>query len=160
MTTLVQARRTLRTKAIAKVHEASVCSTVEGQEPKQAPKRSGIHGAVVLGAGQTSPENSGSASTAWRQVVLIRLQIALPLRDTTASARIEDQMADASATIVDAFHDDIDLAGDGTIEFDPLGSAGLLATTEAGYVDQDGTKFRIEDISLPFILWDIWDQTR
>lgn len=161
---LNQGARQLRAAVVKYVSATGVCATVNGAEVGRARGRSRgdnkPHAMVVLGPGQAAPEHSTLDSTAWRQAVLIRLEAPLPLGDHRAEARLEDTFADAVTTIIDRFHTEIDVLDDDTIEFDPEGAAGLLLGVNPGYVDNDGTKMRVADLSLPFVMWDLWNQAR
>lgn len=159
MTTLNQERRTLRAKAIGLVNQSRVAATVNGHEAKTKPRHNNLHASVTLGRGRVAPDHSGLDATSWRQVVIVRLQHRLALAGgERAENLVEDRVADGTATLVQAFHDDIGLSD--TIEFDPLGDAGLILETIPGYFTHEETPFRKEDIYLPFVIYDIWSQQR
>lgn len=158
-------QRQLRAACVRVTKTAGVCATVNGSEVGRAGRRDRAqrpHAMVVLGPGQGAPDASTLNMTAWRQLVRIRLETPLPLTgDYVEESRLEDTFADAVATLVDAFHAEIDLIDNDLIEFDPLGgTGGVVAQMTTGYVDRDQTKMRVAELSLPFVLYDLHTQER
>ena len=45
-------------------------------------------------------------------------------------------------------------------QFDPLGAAGVFLGVRHAYVDRDGMLMRVAEIALPYILHDVWSQSR
>lgn len=99
---------------------------------------------------------SGLASTSARLVFNLRLYS----RAATKPADIIDpKLMRAASAIMRAYHDDFDFdLPDIVRNIDLLGAYGIALSLITGYLEQDGTFFRIADITVPIICNDVWPQ--
>jgi hypothetical protein len=135
--------------------ESGYFDRVNRHEPKNAPGR-GISAAVWVDRVGPLPRGSGLASTA--ALVLLNVRIFTNMLSDPPDD-IDPNLVAAADALIGAYSGDFDLGG--TIRcVDLLGaySGGLGA--QAGYLDQDGRKFRVLTISLPLVIDDAWAQSR
>lgn len=131
-----------------------VFERVNRHEPKNAPG-SGLTAAIWVDAVDPYSGGSGLAATSGRITLKIRIyqnfksepQDAI---DPTVTAAVDLLLANYSG--------DFELGGN-VRNVDLLGAGGTPLSARAGYLNQDGTLFRIMDITLPLIINDIWGQS-
>lgn len=70
---------------------------------------------------------------------------------------IDLNLTKAISNLMRRYHDDFDFAG-AIRNVDLFGTFGVPLEAQAGYLDQDGTMFRIMDLQIPCIVNDIWPQ--
>ena len=124
--------------------------SVNGFEPKSAP-RNGLTAAVWLERVRPVQSRSGLASVGLAADFSVRLYT--PMLSTPPDA-IDPRLMVACCALMTAYAGDFDLAGAITA-IDLLGAwgdAGLSA--EAGYLQQDGSLFRVLTITIPCIIDD------
>lgn len=75
---------------------------------------------------------------------------------------IEPTVMEAADWIMNAFTGDFSLDGisDDRVELDLLGSDGIPLSAEAGYISVGGAMQRIYDITVPLVIYDVWEQIR
>lgn len=76
--------------------------------------------------------------------------------------RIEPDVMNAADWIMNEFTGDFTLDGlsDDTVELDLLGSDGIPMGAQAGYLSIGGSLQRIYDLTIPLIIFDVWEQIR
>ena len=132
--------------------------TVNTHEPKSAPGNT-ITAAIWLQSIGPATEGSGLASTTARIEFQVRLYtgfIAEP------ADMIDPNLLDASLVLMNSYSGDfalsiVTVADVRTIDL--LGIYGNPLEATAGYLNQDGSIFRVMDITLPLIVNDLWTQT-
>lgn len=127
---------------------------VNTHEPKAAP-RTGMHAALWLSAINPIGLASGLAATTAQVVFTLRMykQMLAEPQDM-----IDPLMARACASIMRRYHDDFDF--EGLIRnVDLLGTFGVSLSAISGYLNVDGTMYRIIDITIPCIVNDVWVQS-
>lgn len=123
-------------------------------EPKRAPDGD-MTAATWFQTILTAPEHSGLAKSSVVVVYNIRLYTNMLQEPPDA---IDPSLVTATDTILTNLHSDFDL-GSSVGFVDLLGQTGVSLRAEAGYLDIDGTMFRIVDITVPCVLFDAWTQT-
>lgn len=126
--------------------------TVNGHEPVNAPGN-GLTAAVW--AGRIDPiRASGLDSTSLRVTFSVRVYSSANAEDLDA---IDPNVLAAVCALMAAYSGDFTLAG-GARNIDLLGANGVAMSAQAGYLDQDGAKFRVMTISVPIIYNDVFEQ--
>lgn len=131
-----------------------VFSRVNGHEPKSAPTN-GVTASVWVRSLQPYRERSGLAATSGLLVFEIRVQKGFLSEPQDG---IDPDVLSAVDKLFAAYSGDIDLGGT-VANIDLLGEAGTPMQVVAGYIDQDGKKFRVMTVALPLIINDIWGQS-
>lgn len=122
-------------------------------EPRKKPGR-GITAAVWPQSITPLPQASGLDSTTGLLVFMGRSYInAL----TEPPDMIDVWMMRANANLMRTMHRDFTFGG-AIRNVDLLGSFGTPLSLVSGYLDQDSTKFRIMDLTIPCVVNDIWPQ--
>ncbi|MGW5616277.1 hypothetical protein [Streptomyces sp. NPDC003877] len=125
---------------------------VNQHEPENAPG----HGLTCsVWANQITPlRSSGLSSVTTRVSFTVRLQSLMfdppDAIDPTMIAAVDD--------LCGAYVGDFTLGGL-LREIDILGAHGQPLDVRAGYLQQDGTKYRVMDIAVPCIVNDLWEET-
>lgn len=126
---------------------------VANHEPISAPGKR-LTGAVWPQGMQTMPGRSGLASTTLRLEFFVRLY--LPA-GTQPYEGIDPEMLAATNELWNIYSGGFTL--DGLTNFvDLLGAYGTGLQAAAGYLEQDGNKYRVMTIVLPLILDDAYEQ--
>ncbi|HEX3781742.1 MAG TPA: hypothetical protein VHX38_18925 [Pseudonocardiaceae bacterium] len=126
---------------------------VNGHEPASIPA-SGVTAGVWLQSIGPSKKVSGLASTAARVEYLMRLYTP---GITGNLDWIEPNMTNAAAVMIGALSAEFTLGGE-VFATDLLGAWGNPLAGKAGWVDQAGQKMRIIDITVPFLVDNVWEQ--
>lgn len=124
---------------------------VLGHEPKSAP-RGGLAAGVWVD--RIEPTNSGLDATSGRLTVKVRVyrnMLADPQDD------IDVRLLDAVDVLMGAYSGDFTLGGL-VKSVDLLGLDGDPLSADAGYLEQDGTLYRVMVITLPMHVNDLWTQ--
>lgn len=130
---------------------------VIGHEPKNAPGNR-LSYSIRLGPIAPVPGASGLAATAGRVVIEGRIQVPQSFGDSAAEDKIETAMTHAIVGIIGQYSKSITVGGT-VMEIDLLGMYGVpLAASNVGYVEQDGTHYRVADITIPVIIDALWTQ--
>lgn len=160
MSALIQHQRMCRRVLTARVSATGVCDTVEGYEPKKAPKRGDMHCAIVNGATRVVPNASTLANVAQWFPFTLHFYFALPIHDTPSEDRVDPAMTDARDTVMQALLTQVDAYGNAGVELDPLGAYGDPMRSEPGYLPQDDTHFRTESLVVGFIAFNAYETSR
>lgn len=124
---------------------------VTRHEPKKAPGH-GVTAAIWFMSAK--PWKSGLTSTTARVELRVRLYLPM-LREPMDE--IDPDMMRVLDTLMAAYSGDFTL--NGTVRnVDLLGEAGEPLQAQSGYLRQDGTMYRVVDITLPLLVNDLWDQ--
>ena len=127
---------------------------VTSHEPKSAPGN-GLTCAIWLRGITPVPEGSGLTQTSARVEFSIRIYqnfLAQP------EDGIDKKLLDAASILMNEYSGDFELGGN--VWFvDLLGTYGAPLAAEAGYLDQDGKKYRVLVITLPVIVDNVWTRT-
>lgn len=121
---------------------------VVGHEPKAAPSRTGLTGAVFQRS--LTPASSGLASVSMRYLLNLRVFI-------SAQGEAQDDMEMQLTAGVDAMLSYFigHFAGlTGSRYVDVFGADGDEMTAQYGWIEQDSKKYRIADITIPLVLND------
>ena len=152
--------RVTRRKLIDRLTQVGDWS-VEGHEPYEVPNTSTperIHVAVVTGPNRiVAPTSTLAYSAQWFSFVCHFFK-RLPLSEPQMQERIDPELSDARDTCIAKLHDGISY-GSG-VELDPTGKFGDPLRGEPGYLDQEGTKFRTETMTVGFIAFNAFEQIR
>lgn len=124
-------------------------------EPKRKPHTK-MEAGVWLQHIQPIDRASGMAATSARLLFIVRMYKAML---SHPQSTIDPIMMKAASNIMRRYHDDFDFGG--TIRnVDLLGQFGVGLDAQAGYLEIDGTNFRIMDIQVPCIVNDVWPQVQ
>ena len=123
-------------------------------EPKRKPG-TGLTAAVWVQAMDPLQGASSLVNTSARVLFLLRIYSNM-LQEP--QDMIDPNMMRAASNLIRRYHDDFDFAG-AIRNVDCLGEFGVALSANAGYLDIDGTMFRVMDISIPCIVNDVWPQT-
>ena len=127
---------------------------VNGHEPKRAPDAD-LTAAVWAQTVGPVPDKSGLAATSALVTFTIRLYTNMLQEPQDA---IDPAIVVATDTLLGDLHGDFTL-GTAVGFVDLLGQTGATLEATAGYLDIDGTLYRVMDINVPVILFDAWSQT-
>jgi hypothetical protein len=132
---------------------------VNTAEPKSAPG-TGLSCAIWVQSIRPAEGASGLAATTARMELAVRLYTNML---TSPEDMIDPNLVAASITLMESYSGDFALSVITTAptvrNVDLLGQFGTALAAEAGYLNQDGTMFRVITISLPIIVNDLWTQT-
>lgn len=135
-------------------HATGLFAAVNGHEPKRAPDGN-LTAAVWAQSVEPVPQSSGLQKTSAAVTFTIRMYTNMLQEPADA---IDPLMVTATDTILTDLHGDFTLGAD--VGFvDLLGQTGTAAAAQAGYLDLDGTLYRVMDITVPCIIFDAWSQT-
>lgn len=126
---------------------------VAGHEPKAKPGNGLSYAAWMQFLGPV-PEGSGLASTAGLLVMQGRLYSPFIAEPPDA---IDPNLTVACSALLGAYSGDFTLGGQ-VRNIDLLGAHSEGLSASAGYLNQDGTLYRVYDITLPMVINDVWDQ--
>lgn len=127
---------------------------VNTHEPKSKPG-SGLTAAVWCQSIGPLPKASGLASTTTR--VEFTLRVYAPMLSEPQDA-IDPAVLAAVDVLLSMYTGDFTLGGL-VRDVDVLGEFGTPLSAKAGYLHQDGTLFRVMDITVPCVVNDLWSQS-
>jgi hypothetical protein len=134
------------------LRSSGVFQTVNRHEPKATPGPA--HAACWVQTVVPLPEASGLDATTGRVEVRIRVYSSML---TEPQDEIDPEITYKTDLVMELFTRDFTL--NGTIRnVDLLGAHGVPLSAQAGYLDIQGRLFRIMDITVPYIINDIWTQ--
>jgi hypothetical protein len=126
---------------------------VATHEPKNAPGK-GLTAAII--AGPFGPARGASGLSLTTCLFVTKLRIFIHLNRQPADS-IDADLMTAAAGLMAAYSNDFEL--DGLIrDVDLLAAFGTPLSAIPGYLEQDGTKFRIADITIPLVINDVFVQ--
>lgn len=131
------------------LHSLGTFTRTATHEPKSAPGK-GLFAAVILDSIAADPESSGLNVTSSRITFIIRIMSNMIVEPQD---NIDPDLLDAIDLVYTELNGDFDLSVAGVKNVDVMGMR-----TRTGYVDQDGKKYRVADISVPILVSDVWDQ--
>ena len=126
---------------------------VNRHEPKNAPGNKLTAAVWAQSIGSAGPE-SGLASTTARVEFQIRIYNNMIQEPQDA---IDPTILSAADVLLNAYQGDFTLGGS-VMAVDLLGMAGEPLNAQAGYINQDGTLYRVMTITLPLLIADAWTQ--
>jgi len=127
---------------------------VLGHEPRSAPT-GGFTYALWLGPITPVPAVSGLNASAGRVTVQARIYTPFLAK---SEDEIETDMMRAVLQMVGFYSGEITVAGT-VMEIDLLGAYGVpLEVTQVGYLDMDGSYYRVADLTIPVIIDNLWTQ--
>lgn len=133
-----------------------VFDRVNDHEAQQPPGR-GLSCSILLGP-LTPIRASGMASTSGRLEMTARVYTPRP---SNAPGDIDRQVLGAACQLLAAYSSDFELDGvpDSLVRaVDLLGAYGTGLSMEPGWLTQDGTPYRVAEITLPILINDMWGQ--
>ncbi len=128
-------------------------NTVNGHEPKSSPGQ-GLVAAVWAQEIGPQPGESSLNNTTGRLVFTVRIynnMLAEPQDD------IDPTVLGAVDVLFTAYSGDFTLGGL-IKDIDVLGRGGEPLSARAGYLNQNGTLYRVMDITVPVVINDLWEQ--
>ena len=126
---------------------------VNGHEPKRAPTGT-LTAAVWSQSINPVPEMSGLASSTAVTTFTIRIYTNMLSEPQDA---IDPAIVVATDTLMTSIHGDFTLGTD-VAAVDLLGQTEQAVAATAGYLDIDGSLYRVMDITVPCIIVDAWSQ--
>jgi hypothetical protein len=130
---------------------------VDDHEPANPPGK-GLTAAVMMGDLGPAPRGSGLASTSARQEFAIRIYGS---RLKTPRSNVDRDILAATVALIGQYSADFELVNvpDGLVRcIDLLGAWGEPLNAKPGWLTQDGSPYRIQEITVPLILNDVWPQ--
>lgn len=138
---------------VSDVQRSGYFDKVNLHEPKRKPPN-GLTAAIWVASLDPIPLASGLASTSARIVFTLRIFQGMLMEPQDM---IDPNMTKAMSNLMRRYHDDFDFGG--TIRnIDLLGQFGVALAAASGYLDIDGTVFRIMDLTIPCLVNDVWPQ--
>ncbi len=125
--------------------------TVNGHEPKNAPGN-GLSAAVWLQSVEPFPGGSGLQAVTIVLTYTIRIYLNFQSQPYDS---IDPALLQAADALFSAYAGDFTLGGK-VRDVDLFGESGSKLKGEAGYLDQDGKKYRAFVINLPLVINDVW----
>lgn len=126
---------------------------VNGHEPASAPGH-GLTAAAWADSIAPVPAASGLAATSARVVFNVRIYTSMLAEPADA---IDPNMLAAVDQLMTAYSGDFELGG-AVRNVDLLGQTGTPLSAQAGYLQQDGTLYRVMTLVLPVLVNDVWEQ--
>jgi hypothetical protein len=126
---------------------------VNTHEPKSAPGN-GMTAALWLDSFEPARGQSALDSTTLRVVFVLRPYLSML---TEPQDGIDARIVAAINALVNSISGDFDLGGNVRC-VDLLGLAGIPLSAQAGYLDQDGKKYRTLELTIPLLVNDVWTQ--
>ncbi len=128
--------------------------SVNAYEPKRKPGR-GVRAAVWFQSMRGVGAISGLSATTALLVFVGRLYVNM-LQD---SDEVDPNLMRAASNVMRELHGNYDFDLHPLVRnVDLLGETGTQLQADAGYLEQDRTKYRVIDILIPVIVNDVWDQ--
>jgi len=130
-----------------------VFDKVNLHEPKSRPP-AGLTAAVWFDRLQPHLGDSGLASTSVVSIFMLRI-----MHSAFAEPQdmIDPRMIDAVDVLFASYHSEFELDG-AARNIDLLGEAGTPLSAQAGFLNIDGTIYRVMDVFIPVIISDVWSQ--
>jgi hypothetical protein len=127
---------------------------VNQYEPKRKPGR-GLRAAVWFQSMRGVGAISGLAATSALVIFIGRIYINM----LTESDEVDPNLMRAASNVMRELHGNYDFGLDPPVRnVDLLGETGTQLQADAGYLEQDRTKYRVIDITIPVIVNDVWAQ--
>lgn len=140
---------------VSDVQATGYFKRVNQHEPKRKPDID-LTAAVWVQSIDPLQIASGLAVTSARVVFMLRLYSNMIKEPQDM---IDPNLLKAASSIMRRYHDDFDFGLTESVRnVDLLGQYGIALALVTGYVEQDGTMFRIADITVPVIVNDVWPQ--
>lgn len=130
-----------------------IFNQVLSHEPKSGPAQ-GITCCLWATSYRSLGEVSGLASTSMRLQLNGRIYINFKAQPED---EIDKRLLDATSKFIESFNGDIQLGGE-AMEVDLFGSYGDPLSARWGYVEIDRINYRIADLTIPFVIADIYTQ--
>lgn len=134
-----------------------VFDSVDDHEPANPPG-SGVTAAVLLGP--ISPARAGSGLTSTSARLEFSIRIYLP-RQATPRSNNDRTLLAATAAVIAGLSEDFELTNvpdDLVRQTDLLGAYGDPCAAEPGWITEGGSPYRIQEITVPLILNDVFPQ--
>ena len=141
-------------QVVSHAKRLGVFNQVLTHEPKAAPGQ-GLTCSIWLSSLEPVAEVSGLAVTSLRLELSVRIYENFKSQPEDA---IDPRLLDAVAKLMETYTGDFQL-GDTVMDVDLLGAHGTALRAEGGYLNQDGTLYRIVVMTLPIIVSDVFTQT-
>lgn len=138
---------------VSKAMQLGVFEKVNTHEPKSRPA-TGMTAAVWVDHIQPFTQGSGLNTTS--VIVGFTFRIYQSAFSEPQDA-IDPRVMQATDTLLERYSGNFTLGGV-VREVDLLGEAGTPLSAQAGWLNLDGTIFRIMDVNLPVIISDVWSQ--
>lgn len=139
---------------VSHAKQRGTLDSVNTEEPKVKPGN-GVECAIwVDGLG---PARSGSGLSSTTVRIDYRVRLYAPLLQFP-SQRVDVNLLRAAADLMLAYSGDFSLGGVARA-IDLLGAFGDPLSMRAGYIEQDGAKYRVMTITVPVVVNDVWDQS-
>lgn len=122
-------------------------------EPKAAPQSLPLL-ALWLGPLTPLPLVSGLGVTSARVALRGRIYVSDLVKPED---KIDGRLLNLTSQLVGAFSAGFTLGGQ-VMEVDLLGAYGEALSSQPGYIEHDGKFFRAQELDLPLIVTDIWEQ--
>ncbi len=143
----------IRDALVSAAQLAGVFDAVEGHEPKNAPGR-GLT-CFVFYAGKRTVQRGGLKSTTVRLNWTVQARCSMTREPQDA---IDIDLLGAVDAVYRELHTNFTLDISGVRAVDLLGAEGDPLLDVAGYIDQDGHKFRVIEIFVGIVVNDAWEQ--
>lgn len=143
----------IRDAALSHAQASGWFERVIGHEPKNAPG-AGLTLALWVDSFTPVPRRSGLASTSTRVAMAARLY--LPMAHEPQD-EIDPTLLSAADQLLADYSGDFTLGGL-VAQVDLLGAYGPPLGGRAGYLEHDGTVFRVFELAVPLIINDLWEQ--
>ena len=140
-------------RLISHALQLGVFDQVNGHEPKAAPGH-GLSASFWLANFRPAGRASGLNTTTMRLEFSVRVSLNML---TEPQDSIDPLVLGGAAALMAAYSEDFTLGGNAR-DIDLLGQHGAPLSAAAGYMDQDGRKFRVLVVTVPIILNDVFAQ--
>lgn len=141
---------------VSDIQASGYFSKVNQHEPKRKPLTPGLTAAVWLQTMVPLAGASGLNSTSAMLVFTARFYSNM-LKEPQDG--IDPNLMRATSNVMRRYHDNFDFGLHPTVRnVDLLGEFGQPLAAQAGYVEIDGTMFRVMDLTIPVVINDVWTQ--
>ncbi len=141
-------------QVVSYVQASGLFDRVNQFEPKASPG-SGLSAMVWVQSIDPEQAASGLASTSGRVVLNIRVFTNMLAEPPDA---IDPNVLTAVTTLIGTFSGDLHL-GSTVRNVDLLGETGESLSAQAGYLNLDGTLYRVMTLVVPIVINDMWSQS-
>jgi hypothetical protein len=124
-------------------------------EPKSKPTDKGLHLTIFFNRWQQCATRSGLSVTSI--VAVWNLRVGLPMLAQSVG-EVERQVVTGTDRVVESLNGDFTLGGL-VAGVDIFGMSGIGMSGRAGYLNHDGTLFRVINTEVPLLFDDVWEQT-
>lgn len=156
MTAALELFQAIESHALA----SGLFQSVNRHEPKQAPvAETAPHCAIWLQTIGPPPAGSGLASTSVRVEFNVRIYASFV---SQPEDMIDPALLNAAFELMEDYTGDFTLGNVTAVsvrQVDLLGAYGTPLSASAGYINQDGSIYRVVTITLPVVVDDLWTQT-